>query len=379
MNRWNPNTYHRSGIEQGFNPDYLVTLVQSGKAIKSKHKPVIFTLAHLANCTNTQYSDLYAFVSRKGYFSESEPHYRTFSIKKRTGGNRVIHVPHPVLKIVQSWIARNILSEADVHDCAKAYKSGESIIDNASPHCESEWMLKLDIIDFFHNISERQVFHVFKSMNYSSLLSLELARLCTKVIDERPDRRWNNSPKNYKIKEYSSHRVGSLPQGAPTSPSLSNIICKDLDEKLFMLSIKFNGSYTRYADDLTFSFNNTSREAVLNFKKKVSNELIKYGFKINTKKTRIVPPGARKVVTGLIVNGPTPTIPKELKDKIKADLYYCKKFGVANHCMVNKYKSIIGFSNHMKGMISFVNSVDKTLASKYKKAYDELNLPTLVL
>ncbi|MGC7903480.1 reverse transcriptase family protein [Vibrio anguillarum] len=364
MNRWNPNTYHKNGIEQGFNPDYLVTLVKSGNAIKSKRKPVIFTLAHLANCTDTQYSDLYAFVSRKGYFSESEPHYRTFSIKKRSGGNRIIHVPHPVLKIAQSWIARHILDDGDVHDCAKAYKSGESIIDNASPHCESEWLLKLDICDFFHNISERQVYYVFRKMQYSSLLSLELARLCTKIIDKRPNHRWNNNPKNYKIKEYSSDRVGSLPQGAPTSPSLSNIICKDLDETLFMLALESNACYTRYADDLTFSFNNTTRKDIVNFKRKVSNELIKYGFKINAKKTRIVAPGARKIVTGLIVNGPVPTIPRELKDKIKADLYYCKKFGVANHCIKNKYQSIIGFSNHMRGMISFVNSVDKKLALK---------------
>jgi len=63
----------------------------------------------LANCTDTQYSDLHAFVSRKNYFSDSNPHYRTFNIKKRSGGQRTIHTPHPVLKIVQSWIARNIL------------------------------------------------------------------------------------------------------------------------------------------------------------------------------------------------------------------------------------------------------------------------------
>jgi RNA-directed DNA polymerase len=379
MNRWNPNTYHRDGLEKGFAPDYLLTLVKSGKAIKSKHKPVIFTLSHLANCTDTQYSDLHAFVSRKGYFSDTNPHYRTFSIKKRTGGQRTIHAPHPVLKIVQSWIARNILADANIHEAAKAYKTGESIVDNASPHCEAEWLLKLDICDFFHNCSERQVYYVFKSMNYSSLLSLELARLCTKVDDKRPLRRWNNTNKQYKIEEYSSFRVGSLPQGAPTSPALSNLIFEALDEILFMLSLKYSGCYTRYADDLTFSFNNSTRAKVLDFKRQVSDELKKFGFEINKKKTRVIPPGARKIVTGLNVNGSQPSLTRELRDKIKADLYYCKKYGVVNHCEKNKYQSIIGFSNHMKGMISFVYSVNPKLAEKYKNQYDELDLPTLLL
>lgn len=379
MNRWNPNTYNRVGLENGYSPDYLLTLIKSGKAINSKHKPVIFTLAHLANRTDTQYSDLHAFVSRKNYFSNETPHYRTFSINKRTGGYRIIHAPHPVLKIVQSWIARNILADANVHDAAKAYKTGESIVDNALPHCKAEWLLKLDIRDFFNHCSERQVYYVFKNMNYSSLLSLELARLCTKVDDERLRRRWNNTDKNYKIEEYASTRVGSLPQGAPTSPALSNLICENLDEILFMLSLKYGGCYTRYADDLTFSFNSSSRAEILNFKRQISNELNKFGFEINKKKTRIIPPGARKIVTGLNVNGSQPAITRELRDKIKADLYYCKKYGVVNHCEKNKYKSIIGFSNHMKGMISFVNSVNPTLGGKYQKQYDDLKLPSLLL
>jgi len=379
MNQWNPNTYYRRGVEKDFNLNYLEALVKSGQSIKSKYKPVIFTLAHLANCTDTQYSDLHGFVSRKEYFSQTEPHYRIFSIKKRTGGKRIIHAPHPVLKIVQSWIARNILAQTDIHYSAKAYKEGESIIDNASPHCCAEWLLKLDIVDFFHNISERQVYYAFKNMNYSPLLSFELARLCTKVDDNRNEPRWTNKEKNHAIKEYSSSRVGSLPQGAPTSPALSNIVCKELDEKLFMISLNSMGCYTRYADDLTFSFNNSSRKEILLFKYKVSIELQKFGFELNNKKTRIVPPGARKIVTGLIVNESKPSITRELRDKIRADLYYCKKHGVENHCKRNKYKSIIGFSNHMKGMISYVYSVNPLLAKKYKKAYDELDLPLLNL
>lgn len=379
MNRWIPNTYHRNGLIQGYDKTYLKNLVQTGNIISATHHPVIFTLGHLSKCTNTQYDDLHSFVSRKDYLSEIEPHYRTFNIKKRTGGYRNIHVPHPVLRIVQSWIARNILRQVDVHDCAKAYKVGESIYDNALPHCGAQWLLKLDIKDFFSNISERQVYYVFRKMNYPALLSLEMAKLCTKVDHLRVGKRWSNTEKNYAVKEYLFDKVGSLPQGAPTSPALSNIVFKELDELLFMLSLNHEACYTRYADDLTFSFHSSSRAEIIAFKRLVSKELLKFGFNINPKKTRIVPPGARKIVTGLIVNTHKPSIPKEIRDKVKADLYYCEKYGVINHCVKNNYKSIIGFSNHISGMISFIYSIDPVQGGKFKKVYDKLNLPLFVL
>lgn len=379
MNRWNPNLYHKKGLKKGFRPEYLETLIRSGKNISSQKKPVIFTLAHLADCTDTQYSDLHAFVSRKDYHSKDNPHYRIFSIKKRGGGSRPIHAPHKVLKIVQSWIARNILSDAASHESAKAYKTGESIVDNASAHCGAEWLLKLDIRNFFHNISERQVYRVFRSMNYPALLSFEMARICTQIDCVSSEKRWKSGKGNYKIVEYSSTVVGCLPQGAPTSPMLSNLVCKDLDEVLFSMSSEHSSTYTRYADDLTFSFSNVSRSDIISFKRKVSNVLKQYGFEINREKTRLVPPGARKIVTGLLINSDKPAISRELKDKIKAELYYCHKYGVANHCKKNKYKSIIGFANHMNGLISFVNSVEPILADRYRREFEKLMLPRLTL
>jgi len=377
MNRWNSNTYQKKGLTQGFEPKYLKNLVRAGKKIQSIHKPVIFTLAHLATVSDTQYADLHKFVSRKKLGDEH--HYRTFTIKKRSGGVRWICAPHPILKVVQSWIARNILSEGEIHVSATAYRSDSSIVDNASVHCDANWLLKLDISNFFDNISEKQVYSVFKGMNYSSLLSFELARLCTKITPGRKGTKWENNRRDYVVEEYLHQNIGCLPQGAPTSPALSNIICRPLDEKLETLANLFDASYTRYADDFTFSFMDSSRNEILLFKKKVALELVKFGFELNNKKTRIIPPGARKLVTGLIVNGDKPTIPRELKDKIKADLYYCKKFGVVNHCEINEYKSIIGFANHIKGMISYIHSVDPVLAKKYWIDFEKLNLPTLVL
>ncbi len=385
MTQWDPNLFHRKGLRNAYNVDYLKSLITVGKLIKIKNKPVIFTLAHLAAHTDTYYKDLHYFVSRHDFDishqcakSENKYHYKSFFITKRSGGKREINVPHPILSIAQSWIARNVLKAVPIHESATAYKVKSSIVKNAEIHCNCKWLLKLDLNDFFHNISEKQVFHVFKALGYPRLVSLEMARLCT-MVKPRTGKKWINNNRNYSIVDYSCEYIGCLPQGAPTSPALSNVVCFKLDEIISTLALDYNCCYTRYADDLTFSFVKANRNTILEFKNKVSHELIKYGFSINAKKTRIIPPGARKIVTGLVVNGVSPTIPRELRDKVKADLYYAKKFGVANHCKKNKYKSIIGFSNHMFGMISFIRSVDPNLANKYLLLYEELDLPILLV
>ena len=375
MEQWSPNPYLKNGLSNGFNPEYLHGLVRCGKRIKSKHKPVIFTLGHLANRTNIQTSELYTLVSRHE-LPQGTPPYRTSFIKKRKGGSREINAPCTVLRIVQDWINRNILQNLPVHESATAFNRNGSIVKNAKPHCQADWLLKMDIEDFFGNINEKQVFKLFRSLRYAPLLSFEMARLCTFITESSKS---NNTNKNYKITNYSSPSLGVLPQGAPTSPALSNLVCIELDKKINSLCLSEGVTYTRYADDLTFSFVGTNRDSIVEFKGKIERVLVKHGFQSNKKKMKIVPPGARKIVTGLIVNGAQPTIPRDVRDKIRSDLYYCRVNGIHEHCKANKYKSIVGFINHMSGMIAFVNSVDKNLADKYWNEFNKLDMPNLLL
>ena len=349
MTRWVPHEYFKEGQRLGFNKGYLSCLVDHGRAIQEKNTPVIFTLSHLAHCSRTLYSDLHAYIAIK--VPTKDFPYRHFPIKKRSGGTRWISVPDPPLWAAQAWISRNILRNIAPHNCSTAYAPGCSPKKNAEIHCGSTWLLKLDVENFFGNISERQVFHVFRKQNYPPLLSFEMARLCTKfgkhVSDKRvgkgcKSKRWKPSQKGYAVEEYQRDWVGVLPQGAPSSPMLSNLVAYDMDEELYQLATKERATYTRYADDLIFSFLEMDREKLVEFKKKAIAIVRKQGFPINSRKSKIIPPGARKLVTGLVVNDSTPKIRKEVRDKIRAHLFYSKKFGVSQHCTKR------GFSRPLK-------------------------------
>lgn len=373
MEGWNPNLFLKEGRKKGFNEDYLQRLVDHGRSIQTANAPVIFSLAHLANVSRTLYSDLHSIVARNSLHTPNYP-YKNFPIRKRSGGKRWISIPVPELMAVQLWIAQNILRKVVPHNATFAYVANKSnpLRNHAQQHCGAEWILKIDIKNFFSNISEQQVFHVFRNLKYSDLLSFEMARLCTRVTPGRIGKRWNMQGRGYGIHDYHCPFIGSLPQGAPTSPALSNLVCTQLDEDLTQLAMKNKASYSRYADDLCFSFATGTRNDVFQFKKQVSTALRNYGFTENNKKTRIIPPGARKIVTGLVLNDATPKIPREMRDKIRMHLYYAKQFGIAGHCERKGFRSIIGFRNHLHGLIRYVISINPEQGRRFEKEFQEL-------
>lgn len=370
MNRWNPNLFLKEGESKGFDQSYLKKLVESGRKIQAHGVPVVYSLAHLANLSNTLYSDLHGFVSRNGRYGQSS--YKNFTISKRTGGKRWISIPVPPLMAVQSWIAQNILNSVMPHPSAYAYAIGRRIKDHANRHCGSDWILKIDIKDFFSNISERKIYEVFLSLGYTELLSFEMARICTRVTPNRKGKRWLTEFQDTGIPEYYCRNVGSLPQGAPTSPALSNLVFMNTDMQLEKLARSLGATYSRYADDLCFSFARSSRQEVFAAKRQISEVLWSYGFNENPKKTQIIPPGARKIVTGLVVNGESPTIPKEVRDTIKMHLYYCKKLGIPAHCRHKEFRSVIGFRRHLYGLILYVSSITPELGKQFLSQYSEL-------
>jgi RNA-directed DNA polymerase len=370
MNPWNPTLFLKEGQKKGFNEEYLARLIKAGRLIQLSNVPVIFSLSHLAKLSNTLYSDLHSYISRS-----SESDYRSFTISKRTGGKRWISIPAPPLMAVQRWIAQNILNNVTPHGTAYAYVKDRIVVKHAVNHCAAEWILKVDIRDFFSNISERQVYQVFKSLGYQSLFAFEMARLCTRATPRRKGNKWKNQWHEQEIKGYFCESVGSLPQGAPTSPALSNLVCVEMDKQLEALSIEVNATYSRYADDLCFSFSNSNREKVHAVKKSISKILWANGFQENPMKTRIIPPGARKVVIGLSVNGASPSVPKEVRDKIRMHLYYCAKLGIPEHCKNKGFRSVIGFRNHLYGLIKYVCSVNPPQGGKLLTQF--LQLPWL--
>lgn len=371
MTQWNPNLYRKEGLSKGYNVHYLTSLVEQGEKSTEKNFPVVFSLAHLANLSRTLYSDLHIFVSRTVIQRKDFP-YKNFPIAKRTGGKRWISIPTPALMAVQYWINQNILSKATPHSAAYAYVPNKKIIQHAQRHCGAAWLIKIDIKDFFGNISERQIFDVFLGLGYPKLLSFEMARLCTRVTPKRKGKRWRNIVTEHTISAYDSKFVGSLPQGAPTSPALSNLVCMNLDKKLTSFAISQGATYSRYADDLCFSLSAGCRKDALYIKKEISKILREHGFSDNSKKTRIVPPGARKILTGLIINDELPKIPKEIRDSVRMHLYYAKKNGIASHCTVRGFRSVIGFKNYLSGMIGYISSINSQQGKKLRTEFNSL-------
>lgn len=372
MKRWNPNLFQKEGLASGYEKNYINNLIRAGRDIDRLNLPVIYSLAHLARLSETKYSDLHAIVSRVS--SAGDFPYRNFTIRKRSGGRRWISVPVPELMTVQSWIATRILRNISVHAAAHAYVANRSnpLLAHATRHVGASWILHMDVKDFFSNISESQIYRVFRGLNYPDLLSFEMARLCTRVTPFRKGRRWKNKSIKDGVASYQTELVGSLPQGAPTSPALSNLVCRVLDSEIDELAGNCGATYGRYADDLCFSFASGSREELFEFKRSVDLILWKFGFTSNGKKTRFVPPGARKIVTGLVINHNRPTIPRELRDRIRMHLYYSHRFGIAKHCERKGFLSVVGFRNHLRGLIRYVSTIDPKMGDDFIADFESL-------
>lgn len=371
MERWNPNLFRERGLAKGYEKNYVDALVGVGRKIASRDLPVIYSLAHLAHLANVQYADLHAVVSRSP--SRGDFPYRNFTIRKRSGGKRWISVPAPPLLAVQTWIAQRLLRGVAVHRCAYAYVHGRGmpLVANANEHLGASWILHMDVKDFFSNISEVQVFRVFRELEYPDLLAFEMARLCTRVAPNRSGSRWVRETVSG-VEGYSTRLVGCLPQGAPTSPALSNLVCRSLDSEIELIARSRAATYTRYADDLCFSMAEANRPLVVELMREVSRVLHRHGLSSNGKKTRIVPPGARKLVTGIVVNGGRAAIPRELRDRIRMHIFYCRKVGIPAHCERRGFFSVLGFRNHLRGLIQYVSSVDPPLGSKFFEEFDSL-------
>ncbi len=371
MKRWNPNLFAREGVAAGYDEAYVQALVVAGRKIDAIDLPVIYSLAHLARLAHVRYRDLHAVVSRVE--SAGDFPYRNFTIRKRSGGRRWISVPAPTLLAAQTWIAQRVLRHVPVHAAAYGYvhKKSLPLLSNAQKHIGASWLLHMDVKDFFSNISEVQVFRVFKELQYPDLLAFELARLCTRVTPRRKGTRWVRKEVSG-VESYRSKLIGSLPQGAPTSPALSNLVCRSLDAEIETLARSHNATYTRYADDLCFSLVKADRGLILAIKREVASVLHRHGLSCNSKKTRVVPPGARKVVTGVVINGDRPSIPRELRDRIRMHLYYCRTRGIPAHCERKGFFSVLGFRNHLRGLIQYVGSIDSRLGNEFKAEFDSL-------
>lgn len=295
----------------------------------------------LINCKdNNEYLEKLYTISNR-----IENNYKVYKIKKRNGKYRTIYNPNPILKYIQRQILNNILNNKSISKYARAYHKGITLVDNAFPHVNKKIILKLDIKDFFNNVKFNDVYNTCFSIEYfPESIGMLLTYLCT----------------------YNDY----LPQGAPTSSYISNLVMKEFDNEIGDWCESNNVSYTRYSDDMTFSGDFNPKIVII----KVRKMLNKLGLQLNDNKTNVISKSSSQNVTGIVVNEKI-QINSKYRSTIRKEVYYISKYGVDSHLERIKNKlSKDKYLNNLYGRILFVLQIDKGNQEfiKYKQIIKEL-------
>lgn len=284
--------------------------------------------------------------------------YQTFTIKKKSGADRTIHAPVKGLKSILRSLNFVLQCIYEPHEAATGFVLEKSIVDNAKKHVGHHYVYNIDLKDFFHSFDRNRVKRAFMYEPFNLRVDKEplaflLASLCTHPLEI------NGQIRNV------------LPQGSPTSPTLTNILCRRLDHRLSGLAKRFGAVYTRYADDITFSsyHNIFKREenpklnekgCYDNFLAELERLLLEEGLKINPDKTRLQKAGYRQEATGLIVNDKL-NVRRRYVKQIRMWLYYWEKYGYEKAEQIFK-RDYIADKGHVKNINAhLVNVLDGKL------------------
>jgi RNA-directed DNA polymerase len=283
----------RSAVIETFSSErYRATYLDYINCLAEGGLPPILSFTHLAEILGITPTVLREYTFRTQYF------YSEFGIPKRSGGTRLISSPFVELALIQKWIAENILVTFDesIVPGAVGYRKGHSILNHVLPHKDSSCLLKLDLKDFFPSISVRRVTLIFLSVGYSIKVARTLAALVTKD--------------------------GGLPQGACTSPQLSNIYMRDFDAEMADFCAKRGLIYTRYADDIVIS----GGESLLISVEAIEEFFFRHHLVLNATKTRLYRrPNEVRFITGLILNSGIVRLPKAMRRQIRTEAYELAK------------------------------------------------------
>lgn len=297
----------------------------------SSARPFLFDVYQLADFLGTDCHRLYALTNH------CASHYRHFRIPKGNRGYRHLYAPKGTLKSIQRKILRGILDCYPISSYATAYHKGASLYQNAEPHSHKAFVLKMDIVDFFGSISFQTVYNtVFNTRYFPVAIGTMLTELCC--------------------------RYESLPQGAPTSPAISNIVMKFFDDVMGSWCARQGIAYTRYCDDITFSGNQNLYPAYI----KAKSLLESMRFEVNAEKTKFISQNRRQKITGIVVNE-FPQVPKEYRRKLRQELYYFHKYGAEDVILRNDLRDFITEDNeplvsryvsHLRSKVNYILQID---------------------
>lgn len=292
----------------------------------------------IAHLSGVSWNELLGMIQFPNYY------YNVFSIKKKSGGYREISSPRESLDKVQIFIKNKILDLIPIHKSAVGYVKKMSILDNAKFHQKSEVVLSLDIKNFYPSINKERLYYIFLNIcGYKKEVADTLVRLVS--------------------------RKNGLPQGARTSPSLSNIVAFQLDKVLYNFCNKKNIKYTRYVDDLTFSGSQQSINKDFYFM--VKWLINKQGFQINNKKSYYSKIVNGAIITGLRVYNNKIMVPRSFVKKVKSELYYLEKYGVESVKEKNQISNR-NYLGHLEGKIKYINFIEPNIGEDLLRRMEEI-------
>lgn len=286
------------------------------------------------------------------YKVKDEDRYSQFEIPKKSGGTRMITAPDGRLKTILSRLAKELLKVYPERHCVHGFAKGKSIRSNASQHLHKRWIINLDLKDFFPSIHFGRIFGILKAEPFclGERIAREIANLCC---------------------------CGNvLPQGAPTSPVLSNFVCWQLDNQLYKLAKSARCTYSRYADDITFSTNLKELPAEIGKitdghleLSDILHDIIKgNSFEINAEKVRYARRDNHQEVTGVVVNSSRTNVRRTYVRQVRAMLHSCEKFGLEAAAKEHylKYRSdktpadpVKSFMFELQGKVGYIRFIKK--------------------
>ena len=334
-----------AGVSAGLNPSTQLT---DGAKLRAAGLPVLSSPEGLAFAMGIELSSLRWLTFHR--VVAPLVHYSRYSVPKKTGGQRHISAPKPKLKAAQAWVQREVLAKLPVTEYAHGFVNQRSSVSNAQLHCAQSVVINLDLKDFFPSISFVRVRELIVGFGYSRAVATLLALLCTE-----PPRVAGTiaGDVNKKVLHVAiGDRV--LPQGACTSPALSNLLCRSLDRRLAGIAKRLGFNYSRYADDLTFS--GPDRSLAGRMIAAARRILSAEGFQENIDKTHVMGQGARQEVTGIVVNHAVPRLPREAKRRLRAMLHNVAKHGLD---AANTERHPF-FENYLRGWVAYAVMVEPT-------------------
>jgi hypothetical protein len=338
--------------------------------------PVLDRLDDVASFLDVDHAELdwFADPRRLARSAHDEPlrHYRVSHRPAPSGAVRVLEAPKPRLKAIQRRLLDEIASLIPPHEAARGFRPGGSVGSYAAPHAHRPVVLRLDLEAFFASVTVSRIYGIWRTAGYPEPVAHCLSGLVTCVL---PRAAWRAVPAPRDDRLLDAHwRLGRrlaaphLPQGAPTSPAMANLAAFRLDVRLTALARSWGGRYTRYADDLAFSGDagwGTGTSRLIDAIEVIVRD---EGFRLNARKTGVMPRAGRQRLAGLVVND-RPRVARNEVDTLRAILHNCRTHGPSTQ----NRDDVPAWEEHLRGRIAWVAQHDPVRGARLRAVHDAID------